>query len=499
MDAERLADLESRLSRLEKRLERLESVMVPHADTAPPAPAAAPPDEPAALDSLPVPPPPRPRGILEEYRAAFHASPADSHCPGESTVGKPASPPHPSDLEHRIGSIWLPRLGAVLVAISALFLLKWTYDRLGPAARLGLGYLLGAALTGAGVWAESRTFRPLAGSLLGAGSVVFYLCTFAGYAHLHLLGKLPSLGLMALITGVSLAFAVPFRQISPAIIGLVGGFLAPACLGSAGDDQRYLGSLLGYLAVLDLSLLWLVLRQRWPHLIALGFIATYAYLLYYSSVLLSMEPMIPLAISAFFFTVFALATIREPHLNPDGDVEDSSLSIMITLGNGVFLVAWVLTVFYRHAYLRAWPGLGVLAAAILHFALAYIVSRFTTQNHPLVPVYLGLGLAMVTLAVPLQLKDNALALTWLAEALLLTGLGMRTRRKELGWAGFLVYALALIVALGLALPPLFRRFEHPVWLPPQLLSLAGVALISPVLAVFYREAAYDRRKTPPPS
>lgn len=151
-DSDRLSSLEERVTSLESRLARMEGYLAGRLSwTAAPQPSTAV-GTPSGV--------PRETGIAPAPRPAapFHA-------------GKDKKPS--PDLEQSIGRIWLPRVAMVLAALTVVFLLTWAFDTIGAMARLGLGFLGGALLMLAGLWAERRQYRPLSAGLIAASAWSF--------------------------------------------------------------------------------------------------------------------------------------------------------------------------------------------------------------------------------------------------------------------------------------------------------------------------------------
>ena len=85
------------------------------------------------------------------------------------------------NLESRIGSHWLNRIGISAVLIGVSYFLKFAFDNnwIGPAGRVAIGLLAGIAIV---VWSESfrrRGYRVFSYSLKAVGIGVLYLSLYA--------------------------------------------------------------------------------------------------------------------------------------------------------------------------------------------------------------------------------------------------------------------------------------------------------------------------------
>ncbi len=231
-----------RLAALERRLR--ETSAEPGAL---PLPVAAPIEEPPAIGatadtpSTPLPPPPAP----------------------------PSSPPPLSpaparlDLEQRIGARWSTWVGIVAILFAASFFLRWVFEEnlIGPGLRVVLGLVAGAALLGAGLSLRRRRDLPyLCEGLAGGGLGILYLALYAGHASYGFLGARPAFGAMLVVTAAGVAVAVLTSRQAIAVLAVLGGLLTPVLVTTDSPDERIL---LGYLVVLDLSVLAIARFRAW--------------------------------------------------------------------------------------------------------------------------------------------------------------------------------------------------------------------------------------------
>jgi hypothetical protein len=85
-----------------------------------------------------------------------------------------------SDIEERLGTNWLNKIGTAVFVIGTALLLNYSMKYLGPAAKIALGYLLGAGMIATGVVGERRErYRIVARAVLGGGWGVTYFTTYA--------------------------------------------------------------------------------------------------------------------------------------------------------------------------------------------------------------------------------------------------------------------------------------------------------------------------------
>ncbi len=193
--------------------------------------------------------------------------------------GEPASRPAPRptiSLEQWLGVRGAAALGAAVLVLAGIYFFKYSIDHelLSYPLRVVIGAITGAAATaGAELWLRKK-HALLASCVTGAGLAIFYLTFWAAFARYELIGAPLAAALMIAVTASSCALAMVRSSLAIAALGLVGGFATPALL-SSGSDRPL--TLFGYLLVLDVALLFVAHRRRWPSLALLGLVGTSGY------------------------------------------------------------------------------------------------------------------------------------------------------------------------------------------------------------------------------
>lgn len=123
---------------------------------------------------------------LESGHAAPVFTPPPQPTPEASPIEEPIpveAPLAPTDWESNIGGNWLNRAGILLLSIGITLFLGYAMTWLGPAGKIAIGALSGAALLGAGYHFEQRqNFRPFSLGLLAGGFAVLYITAYAAHA-----------------------------------------------------------------------------------------------------------------------------------------------------------------------------------------------------------------------------------------------------------------------------------------------------------------------------
>ncbi len=167
--------------------------------------------------------------------------------------------PAPS-LEERLGARLPVWIGSIALALAGAFLVKHSLDQgwLSPPVRVGFGLAFGVAMLAAGEGLRRSSARVSQG-LSAAGIADLFACLLAAVQLYHLIPPALGFALMAVVT--ALAVVLSLRQGAiVALIGLVGGFLAPAWIQVGEPDAR---NLFAYLLLLEAGLLAVSRRRGW--------------------------------------------------------------------------------------------------------------------------------------------------------------------------------------------------------------------------------------------
>jgi uncharacterized membrane protein len=185
----------------------------------------------------------------------------------------PVSSPQVVDWEKFLGVKLFAWVGGLALFLGISFFVKYSFEHnlIPPWMRIALGFLAGFGLVAGGLLMRRKEYAVTSQSLCATGIVALYGVSFAAHALYHLLGTVPVFAVMILITVMAFGLAVKLDARVIAILGEVGGFLTPPLLSTGVDNAP---GLFGYVALLDVGLLAIALRQRWHFLFLLAAIGT---------------------------------------------------------------------------------------------------------------------------------------------------------------------------------------------------------------------------------
>ncbi len=246
---------------------------------------------------------------------------------------QPPKPPRPKieiDWERWIGVRGAAVLGGVVLALAAILFLKYSIEHglIPPVVRVAITVAAGIAALIGSETLRKRGYETLSNSLAGTSVVLFYAAAWAAHALYHLIPAPVTWGFMILVTVVCGLLSWSRRSILVAVLGLVGGFATPLLLSTG--ENRPIG-LFTYILLLDVGLIVLARKRRWPLLAVLSLTGTTLYQLLW--VAYRMEPdqlSIALVVFAVFAIVYALAQRGETAIR-DSKIWDHTQAASVLL------------------------------------------------------------------------------------------------------------------------------------------------------------------------
>lgn len=158
--------------------------------------------------------------------------------------------------------------GGIALAFAGFYLVKYSIDvgLLTPAVRTFIGVLFGLGLLAAGKTVRAKenfaNGTRIAQALTGAGIADLYVCIFAATNLYSLIAPLTGFICMGVVTATAVILSL--RHGAPiALLGMLGGFLTPALMGT---DQPSALLLFGYLYFVLAGLMFVIRRQGWWHM-----------------------------------------------------------------------------------------------------------------------------------------------------------------------------------------------------------------------------------------
>lgn len=466
MDRE-LVQLRDKVARLEARIEQLEQKMGIRPQS-PPQPIR------------PTPPP--------QHRPA-HQPPA---------MQKPSPPVRPAreSWEQKIGGTWLNRLGIIALLFGLAFFLKFAFDNnwINEYGRIAIGYVIGAVLMGIGFWYRGKGRLPKFGSALGGAAIgAWFISTWAGHSYYDIFPTVAAFAVMVGITVIAVGLALKWNSAAIAGIGLLGGYLTPILIYGNGTHT----TLFVYLFILNIGALAVLVKKNWNALsfISLGF----TFILYAVALLGLYEPKLLTSFMVYLTAFHLLFAVQGVVVNLVHR-RAGPPALGISLISGCFYVLFSALLLYSGH--RAGLAMLLFAWGMFYLLQMLAIQRWRPQDKNLVMVLLSLGLAYVTLAVPIWLSSTWITMAWTVQSAVLLALGLKTDQPRYrGW-GQVILGLSFLhlttTDLGL-LTPVDWLLRDGYTLPWQGRFPATLLLVLVLLGTAYlysRDSKIEKRIVP---
>lgn len=371
---------------------------------------------------------------------------------------RPSSPPPPvstdRDLESRIGSQWLNRIGITAVLVGVSYFLKFAFDNnwIGAAGRVAIGLIAGVAMV---LWSErfrSKGYKAFSYSLKAVGIGALYLSLWAAFQVYGLIPSGVAFFAMLIVTAATGVLAITQDAEILAAFALSGGFLTPVLV-STGQNREF--ELFAYVALLDLATLVLVVFRPWQRLLILSFVGTLSlYAGWYASFYSTSQLRLTLGFATLFFAIFAVAPLVARRR--DSAADEHTIPEQLARGRGspiaLFLAFVNAVVYFLQVYamyeqvdktLTAWFALALAGVYILLSRRAGV--RYGEESQQALRLlHLALAVGFITVAIPIRMDGRWITIGWLIEAGVLLWVADRIHSELLN--AFAIGALVLGIA-----------------------------------------------------
>jgi uncharacterized membrane protein len=320
------------------------------------------------------------------------------------------------DLESRIGSHWLNRIGIAALLVGVSYFLKFAFDNnwIGPAGRITIGLIAGIAVV---VWSERfrlKNYKAFSYSLKAVGIGTLYLSLWAAF---HLYSLIPSsvaFAMMLVVTAATSVMALTQDAEILAAFALIGGFVTPILLSTAENREIVLFT---YVAILDMATLILVVFKPWRRLLILSYAGTLTlYLGWYWTFYNRSQLNITLACATVFFAIFAVAPLIT--LQPDGEnsIFAAIPALLAFVNAGVYFLEAYAMIQEVNKVNMSWFALALAAVYIFLSRQVHARTLQTGTSEILYFLHLAVAIGFITIAIPIRLDLHWITIGWFIEA-----------------------------------------------------------------------------------
>lgn len=400
------------------------------------APAAAPVTSPAPVPAGSEPPP-------IPARATAAPSPNVQPSPAPAPAFDPG--PREPDVFEKAFAIargWLfdgnvpVKLGVLVLMFGIAAAIKYAADAgwLTLPIEFRLAGIAAGAIAGL-VWGlRSAAERPAFGLSLQGGAIgILLLVVFAAFRNYDVLGAMPAFALIVVLVAGASVLAVKQNAPALAVLGFIGGYLAPVLL-STGSGNHV--ALFGYYAVLNAAVFAIAWKRPWRALNLVGFVFTFVIgaawgaKYYQPDKFATVEPFLILFF-LFFVAIPVLYALAGRQKN--GKVD------------GTLLFGTPLLAFPMQVGLLGDDRFGLAASAVFVAAVFAGLALWAQRNQrlrDLAQSAAGMGVVFATLAIPLALTARWTSAAWALQGAGMVWLGLRQDRRLVRWTGLALLVLA---------------------------------------------------------
>jgi len=335
------------------------------------------------------------------------------------------------------------KVGVVLSLFGMAFFIREAIDRqlfdlpiefrLAGVAAFGLGLLIVG-------WRLRERRRVYALSLQGGGVALLYLTAYAAFA---LYGLIPAAAAFAFLLVLTIAggmLAVLQDSRALAVLGIVGGFMAPMLV-SSGSSEHVL--LFSYYAILNIAVVGIAWFKAWRELNLLGFVFTFGigslwgYQGYQSEHFATTEPFLILFVLMYTLIPVLFAYRQAPNLR---GVVDGTLVFGTPIVGFGLQASLVGDTEYGLA-------ISAISLAALYVAVSTFIHRRTKHLRVMMEAFFGLGIVFLATTAPLALDARWTSIAWALQGAAMVWLSCRQQK----WLALLAgCALQLLAGISFA-------------------------------------------------
>ena len=446
-------ELQQRTAKLEAELAELRATpagtpaATPPTVAAPTARVAAAAVVPASLPApvrvqqagAPPPPPPSPAGQAATNLAFAQAGDAVSE-PGPGIFERLSSLLR---LEEFLGVKGLALIGALILVLGMAYVLNWAFKNMGPPGRVALGWLVGAALLGAGILFERKPqYRVVARSAVAAGWATLF---FTAFAMNHVAAarvidsELADLGLMLVVAAAMVLHTLRFNSQIATGLAFLCAFAGMFVTVFPSREVPPVGtsSLIATL-VLSVGVAVVAVLRQWFVLevcaIAATFLNHFVWLIHIIRPMGKHHHSFPEFIPSAVILVLYWTVYRASYLIRSGEGHERISALAALLNTGLLMA--VLKYQSVHPEYAFWA---LLVLGLVELGLGQL-PRARSRSVPHV-VLTVIGACLLFTAIPFRagLQSEFVSLIWLAEAETFFLVGVLTQEKVFRRVGLFAF------------------------------------------------------------
>ncbi|MGB8193880.1 MAG: DUF2339 domain-containing protein, partial [Chitinophagaceae bacterium] len=332
----------------------------------------------------------------------------------------------------------------ILITIIGIFIgAKYAieHDLISPAMRILAGYVSGLVLIGLAIRLK-KNYEQYSSVLMGGGLAVLYFITYIAYSFYEMMPQTLAFALMLVFTAGTVYASLLYNQVIIAHLGLVGAYAIPILLS---DQSGRFIILFTYIAIINAGILVLSFRKYWKSLFYLAFVLTWLIFGGWFSFKYMPENILPafIFLSVFFLIFYATFLAYKLVKKEQYGVWD----VVVLLSNAFIFYGFGYAILDEQESTARLLGIFTLVNAAVHFTISMVIKRLQLADKALFYLLLGLVIAFVTIAVPVQLDGNWVTLLWTVEAVAVFFIGRTQQRDSYEKLGVILIILSFFSLL----------------------------------------------------
>lgn len=275
--------------------------------------------------------------------------------------------------------------------------------------------------------------------LIGGGIAALYSATFFSYFALGIIDMNMGLVLSVLVTVLAIVLSIRYNSKIIASFALVGGFIPFLTYSyKIGLDGAAIYAGMGYLFLLNLSLLLISTKKSWKVTNYVSFFLNLPCLIYLVG--LSETALAPILFTALTFLMYLAITLIYPlkykiRLKP--------LDIILLALNTISSCGLI----YYLMEVNNWENMrGALALmfALVYAGLTYLIKVKLSKERESEVLFYGTAITFIILVIPFQFGVDWLSMGWLVEGVVLSVLGFQFKAKRIERAGWAIMSFSVL-------------------------------------------------------
>ena len=344
-----------------------------------------------------------------------------------------------NQFEMKIGLNWLSKVAILLLVLGVGAGFKLMYSGWFNGYMKGTTFfLLGVLMLVAGEWLFRKNKQTFALGLLGGGISVLYGSIFYSYFLLEIINITVGLSLSVLVSLTAVLLSLRYHSRSIISLGLVGGYLPLfSYMGTFGLEGNAVYVAMGYLFLLNVSILLVSFRKRWAIVNYISFLFNVPSMI--ALIVLSNSDSISMLYVVITFTMYLGITLGYAfkHLSKLSWWDFTLLAL------NTFISCSALYILFTAAGWEDFHGVLALVFCLVYFGLGRFLEKFMQQEKQSMLLFYATSLTFAVLMIPFQFGAEWVSIGWLIEGVLLTIYGSRNRFKQLERAGWGILTLCL--------------------------------------------------------